>query len=99
MGVAWMRMQIRIWQALCVLCPLVPPPDTGSTLQKIFTVLQVHLPAIFCSQWHSSRARCMLQPACAAPGLALYQVRTVQKCMFWWHGGRCPFCCPADLCC
>lgn len=34
-------MQVRVWQALCVLCHVVPAGEVASTLQKIFQVLRV----------------------------------------------------------
>ena len=96
MGAAWMGMQIRIWQAMCVLCPVVPPPDTASTLQKIFAVLQVQPPApeaSLCSQWQSSRARCMPQPSEEAPpGIVLHPSQDGAEVHVLVT--RCPVSCP-----
>ncbi len=34
-------MQIRLWQALCVLCPFVPAEDIGDALRTVWQMLLV----------------------------------------------------------
>ena len=33
--------QIRLWQALCILSPAVLPEDRGATLEQLHTILEV----------------------------------------------------------